>query len=254
MLDLQYSGLPKRPRLLMDVRKGCAPVGQGSLTRRLSCMGAAGIGLILGLGQSTWRPGVVTGTSMEPGLPPGSVFLFQRCTPAARQWKPGDVVLLQREGETWIKRIYATAGTRFWAMQEQDGDRNYTRPIRAGHEARFSRIAEFQRSQGHACQVVRLKVPAGKVFVVGDGLSSRDSREIGPVAESEIVGRVVTAAPHGLSAMPEWVELSFPSRAAFERCHRPVPPGMIKRETGERKAAAFRRAGSRTRNVRPSAA
>jgi signal peptidase I len=210
--------------------------------------------LILSLGQSTWRPGVVTGNSMAPSLPPGSVFLFQRCTPEARQWQPGDVVLLHREGETWIKRIYATAGTRFWAMQEQDGDRNYTRPIRAGHEARFSRIAAFQRNQGHSCQVVRLKVPAGKVFVVGDGLSSRDSREIGPVAESEIVGRVVTAAPHGLSAMPEWVELSFPSRTAFEQSHQSVPPGIIKREISERKAAAFRSVGSRAQSARPSAA
>jgi signal peptidase I len=187
---------------------------------------------------------------MEPSFPQGSFFLFQRCRATEQPLQPGDVVVLRRGGETWIKRVYATAGDRFWALREQDGGRRYTRPIRAGQQERFSRIAQFQRAQGHPCEVVELKVPAGKVFIMGDALASRDSRELGPVPESEVVGKVVTAMPGGLTEMPEWVELSFPSRTVFQRYNHPVPPNVLKREDQQRRAQGRQQSRARARSVR----
>lgn len=249
MLDLLSPGPTAVSRFKSDVRIGSAPVGQGGLTRRLCCIGAAGVCLILGTVLSSWRTGVVTGRSMEPGLPPGSLFVFQRCRATEQSLQPGDVVVLRRGGETWIKRVYATAGDRFWALREQDGGRRYTRPIQAGQQERFSRIARFQSALGHPCEVVELKVPAGKVFIMGDALASRDSRELGPIPESEIVGKVVTAMPGGLTEMPEWVELSFPSRAVFRRYNHPVPPNVSKREAQQRRVQARQQSKARTRSV-----
>jgi signal peptidase I len=185
---------------------------------------------------------------MEPGLKPGNVFVFQRGKPEQRSLHAGDVVLLRRDGETWIKRVYATAGARFWVMRELSGGKRTSRPIRPGDEARFERIARYQRAQGTNVRVMPFKVPHGKLFVVGDGSSSRDSREIGPVSESEVIGKVVTALPRGLSAMPEWVELSFPTPATFVRYGTAVPPNIQKRDA-HRRALEIQRATLRARTV-----
>lgn len=256
MLDLQSTGPSRLSRFMNGVRIGSAPVGQGSLTWRLSCIGAAGLGLIFAAGQSQWRAGVVSGRSMEPGLRSGNVFLFRQRKPAEKpkSLHAGDVVVLHRQGETWIKRVYATAGEKFWVLRELDGEHRMSRPIRAGHEARFINVARFMRAQGQRCEVVQLQVPPGKVFVIGDGVGSRDSRELGPVWESEVVGEVVAAAPGGLTEMPEWVELSFPSRATFARYNAMAPPSVLKRDAQHRRAVAARRAMIRHQPATGSAA
>jgi len=192
---------------------------------------------------------VVSGRSMEPSLRPGHVFLFRKCGPDERAWHAGDVVLLHREGETWIKRIYATAGTRFWVMRDQDGERSYCRPIREGQQARFERMARFLRAQGRKCEVIRMQVPAGKLFVMGDAQCSRDSRELGPVLESEVVGRVITALPGGLPGTPECVELAFPSRTTFVRFGAAVPPSVSKRDARRQRAVDAQRAEIRARSL-----
>lgn len=248
MLDLQSTRPVRFAQCLSGVRIVSAPVGQGSLTRRLSCIVAAGLGLISWVGGGSWRAGVVSGRSMEPGLKPGNVFLFQRHKPEPHSLHAGDVVLLRRGGETWIKRVYATAGARFWVMRQQSGGKRYSCPIRSGDEARFERIARYQRAQGANVQVLPFQVPHGKLFVVGDGSSSRDSREIGPISESEVIGKVVTALPSGLSAMPEWVELSFPTPSTFVSYGTSVPPNIQKRDA-HRRALEARRAAIRTRSI-----
>lgn len=254
MLDILTTEPGWLSRILNGVRIGSAPVGRSSLTRRLSCIGAAGMGLILLAGWSPWRPGVVSGRSMEPSLRPGNVFLFQHLKTEPRQLHPGEVVLLRREGETWIKRIYATAGTRFWVLRERDGERRYSRPIRAGQQARFSRIARFFREQGRQCEVVQVEVPPGKVFVMGDAQCSRDSRELGPVPVSAIVGKVVSTLPAGGARMPDEAELSFPTPVTFARFGAAAPPSVLKRDAWQRRARDARRAAVRARAVDARAA
>jgi len=132
----------------------------------------------------------VSGSSMEPTLHAGAVVLVLRPGPNALLRgssvpRRGDVVVLAvpGNGARVVKRVVATAGQ---TVAMLDGAVLVDGVLEAA-------VAVSDRYSGHFSFPV-LKVPDGHVFVVGDNrlpLSSRDSRDFGPVSIAALRGRVI---------------------------------------------------------------
>jgi signal peptidase I len=171
-------------------------------TARLMGLGSAALMVVV----LPWRVGVVSGESMTPTMKPGGFFVYDTMA-RARPPERGDVVLLQVSGQTWVKRVYAVGGERIWVLETlQDGQRRWE-PIYAPHRAYFARLAEGMRRSGGIAGVRGLRIPDGMLFVVGDGTQSFDSRDYGPVFESQIEGRVAWCSDGPLGTVSESVAL-----------------------------------------------
>jgi signal peptidase I len=112
-----------------------------------------GIVAVLRLTRAVFLFVTVVGNSMEPTLDPGDRVIALRRR-AARPLRVGDIVVLRSDGRNLIKRLAATGGM---AVPTEPG-----------------RI-----------------VPAGSVWLLGDGERSFDSRHFGAVADDEVIGLVV---------------------------------------------------------------
>lgn len=136
-----------------------------------------------------FRTGVVEGQSMEPSLPERRPFVYIRTDGSVPACKRGEVVLARVNGEVIIKRVFAVEGDIFWIIGASS-DRIPN--IRALDPATPFGL---WRRRFPEMSYRRVEVPAGCVYLLGDGIRSRDSRHFGPVAVENIVGRV--AAPPG---------------------------------------------------------
>lgn len=102
---------------------------------------------------------MVKGRSMEPTLHDGQVVLVGKRVPfySSNALKRGDIIIFHQDGETLVKRVSLLPGD----------------PLPDG------RI-----------------LPQGFFFVLGDNLPmSEDSRSFGPIATTQIVGRLLRAKP-----------------------------------------------------------
>jgi len=168
----------------MDFVQASRPPRQ-SLSR-LGLLCAGGLALLAPASMSEVRLGVVTGHSMEPTLRSGQPFLFERSSQRSTTLQRGDLVVVQLGGQICIKRVYALAKDRFWSVAPPGRAGSNTSLVGVGDpvnlwKARFPRFEYKER-----------RVPTRCVFVVGDAASqSVDSRQLGPVPESQVVGRVV---------------------------------------------------------------
>ena len=178
-------------------------------THRLGRLARAGGVLALAAVVLPWRPGVVVGASMAPTLNPGQFFVYARDPLFPRPLRRGDVVVVRIGGQTCVKRVFAMDGDQFWVCQGGRRADLHARlldpatPIRQWRE-RFPRLIYQQRS-----------VPRGEVYVVGDGLYSQDSRELGSVPAAEVLGHVVyprvDGAGPGLNTV-KWHQVPRPPR------------------------------------------
>jgi signal peptidase I len=129
----------------------------------------------------------VEGHSMDESLQDGQHLLIDKLTPRFDDYSRGDVVVLHPPDEPedstpFIKRVIGVAGDR---LELRDGtvwidgvelDEPYLAPGSVT-EPGFDESTEWD-------------IEDGEVFVMGDNrLDSRDSREFGTVATSEIIGR-----------------------------------------------------------------
>jgi signal peptidase I len=149
---------------------------------------------------------------MEPTLPHGTFFLYDQAYYRNHRVRSGDIVVVRHRGEVWIKRIYAAERSDFWTLRYGGYELVRHDPIRATQEGYFARAAaRLRAAHGVDYRTVRMRVPPGCVFLVGDGTNSEDSRQFGPVAADEILGRVIALPGQRLGNIPEWVELSSPA-------------------------------------------
>lgn len=125
---------------------------------------------------------VVSGQSMSPTLAPGQPLVYAKLRPNDPPLRRGDVVLVRLGGTVCVKRILALGDDRFWTRRIGPGDYVLLDPHQSIRRwrARYPELAYFQ-----------YHVPADHLFVVGDNLLSIDSRQLGPVPASEVLGRVV---------------------------------------------------------------
>ncbi len=123
-----------------------------------------------------FQPVVVAGASMEPTLHDHQLVLINRN--AYRGFSPerGDIVVFREGGELLIKRVHATGGDSVLEGLKLE-------PVHSPNGNGFWDRVRITR------QIRR--IPAGYIYVLGDGLSSCDSREFGPVPVSAVIGKVV---------------------------------------------------------------
>lgn len=172
-------------------------------------------GLLLIWRSSPCVLGVVMGNSMAPTLQSGQFVTIDRHHYRTHPPRPGDVVVFRHQGVTYIKRVYAVEGETIHLLAEgRRGERTLVQPIRRGHETQV--FAATARST--ALTVRRIRVPQGSFYALGDALNnSIDSRDLGPIDTSTIIGRVLL--PPGRRA-PD-VELQL--------YHRRVPSPPVQR-------------------------
>jgi signal peptidase I len=161
---------------------------------------------------------------MEPTLRSGSLFVYDRHYYHGKPVRRGDVVVLRGRRGFWIKRVYATEDARFWVWRQPMEGYLRRDPVNAAQQARFKSLAAYQRELGLPVRLERFRVPPGHVFVVGDGPVSEDSRELGTVPVTSIVGRVVYPARRHETWTPRLVEYRFPEpRGAASRLSHAKP-------------------------------
>ncbi|MEL1266284.1 signal peptidase I [Pseudoxanthomonas putridarboris] len=166
------------------------------------------VGLLLAARSSLANHYVVPSTSMQPNLqagdrvavdmrayglrtPLGNRIVWPVATPAR-----GDVVVFDspRDGERLIKRVVAVAGDEVVLREGRLALDGVPRslPGAGGEETMGRRIVPLDLTHGGGPDIDGLKVPAGKVLVLGDHRgNSLDGRYFGLVDADAIYGRAV---------------------------------------------------------------
>jgi signal peptidase I len=154
------------------------------LTGRSAAWGAAAsIVAVLGAAALPWRLAITTGRSMEPTLKNGQPFIFTRIDPHQDPIRRNDVVVFESQGALCVKRVLALGGEHFWAVGRK-GDPLPGCRILTVHTSPKEWTRRFP-----CITAQRIEVPAGSLFVLGDGAFSCDSRHYGPISLDRVVGR-----------------------------------------------------------------
>lgn len=135
-----------------------------------------------------FQPHQVKGNSMYDNFHDGEYLLTDKITYRFRQPQRDEVIVFkapQNEDYDYIKRIVALPGDRVEISQGRVLVNNQAVNEAAFLDSRITTHAGLWAKEGQT-----LTVPAGEYFVMGDNRSnSSDSREWGPVPQSNIVGR-----------------------------------------------------------------
>jgi len=132
--------------------------------------------------------GVVCGESMSPTLHHGQLFLMSRARRGGRL-RRGDVVVLDVKGQQHIKRIYALPGDTVSGIDWQGTD---GLPDYIATDKELDVLPELARRRPGVGEFIRMTVPPGHVFVLGDATTrSYDSRHFGPVPMEKVRGRLL---------------------------------------------------------------
>jgi signal peptidase I len=138
--------------------------------------------------MTTFRMGVVRGDSMFPTYQDGQVVLVLRRTGLSAPLRRNDVVLLRKDRDVIIKRLYRLPG--------EEIDHTFPDVLAYTHRYRLDDYYEQQTVQTPQGPETHLFVPRGFLVVIGDNLRvSEDSRLFGPVPERDVLGVVVNAPP-----------------------------------------------------------
>jgi signal peptidase I len=159
---------------------------------------------------------------MCPTLHSGQLIAIERSYYRTHRPQPGEIVVFRHAGITYVKRVYAVEGETIFLLADAEGRagaRTFIQPVRPAQVERV-RAAMHRRS---AFCVRPLRIPPGSFFALGDSLgNSIDSRDLGPIADEELIGRVQTL--FGTPPAPE-LEVAVPHvrrRAAEVESHRPI--------------------------------
>jgi signal peptidase I len=153
-------------------------------------LGILCMGMIAYTVGSLFQPTVVVGDSMSPTLISGKWIYVDRLYYRNHSPQAGEVVVFRHDGDTYIKRIYRGPGETLHYLGDPTNLITLVSDVRVkAAEERFARDSRLR--------VLDMKVPDDSVFVLGDNyLASEDSRQLGPIPISEIVGRArVTVDP-----------------------------------------------------------
>jgi signal peptidase I len=162
----------------------------------------------------TFRMGMVRGDSMYPTYVNGQVVLVRRLGWLTPPLKRGDVVVLRKDNDFIIKRIYRLPG-------EEITDPGIAEMSYAGE---LSDYYEQPLAKDDTRKRQRLFVPEGYLAILGDNPRvSEDSRVFGPVPIRDVIGVVVASPPPPNTSpinTPE-TQMAPPERTARERPETP---------------------------------
>ena len=183
--------------------------------RRRTALVSALCVILAGVYVVPMKLGVVSGESMAPTLHHGQIFLMRRARRGGRLQR-GDVVVLEVNGERHIKRIYALSGDTVSGIdwQETDG-----RPDYIANDRELDVLPDLARRAPGVGKFIRMTVPPGHVFVLGDATTrSYDSRHFGPVPVEKVTGRLLAT----LFTLPQ-ARRAYTTAMALEIENRPRP-------------------------------
>jgi signal peptidase I len=159
------------------VRRWGLPLAAGLVVLRLCC---------------PFSIGVVQGSSMTPTYRPGQLFLLDRHYYRNHPIRRGDVVVVQCDNHTMIKRVFGLAGDSIWLLIQPDGNKIERTLISPELVPRLQRAAK----RWDIGRLTRMKIPPGEVYLLGDCTeASIDSRSFGAVPISAILGAVTPLRP-----------------------------------------------------------
>lgn len=128
---------------------------------------------------------VVQGSSMEPTLRDGQMFVIDRVSYRMKPIASGDVVALYHEGEILVKRIAGMGGDTVWLLREHMTENSEFVP-----QGRLERVRKMVAAHPDRGYLERRTVPPGQMFIVGDHSEvSYDSRDFGTVPVDSVIGR-----------------------------------------------------------------
>ncbi|MGG1661454.1 signal peptidase I [Brevibacillus sp. NRS-1366] len=152
---------------------------------------ALGIAIVLAFLIRTFlfAPFIVEGESMETTLHNSEKLVVNKAIYYLQDPQPGDIIVFHAEQtRDYIKRVIAVAGDTVEVKNDQllVNGKLVEEPYLAQHKEQ----AKLQGEPFFTNDFPPVQIPAGHIFVMGDNrLNSHDSRAIGPVATSTVVGR-----------------------------------------------------------------
>lgn len=155
------------------------------------------LGVLLGVGVFAavlpYRVGVVVGDSMSPSMKSGSLYLVDRTARDTRSIRKGDVVVFKHQGMTYLKRVLAMPGDTVYVLTfPSSGSDEFLMDWEIDNVRRLMR----KRRPWFKAKLVERRVPPGNFYAVGDHLAgSIDSRQIGPVPEQNLLGKLLNPPP-----------------------------------------------------------
>lgn len=156
---------------------------------------AAGLGAVGGFAVRTlaYYPLRVTSNSMAPAIVTGDWVAVSTWSPGARRdIERGDIIVFRfpagSSGRA-VKRVVAIAGDQVETSQGAVRVNGKTAAIASSGKDAGVKDAGVPGGEGTGNF---LRVPEGSLFILGDNVeSSIDSRSLGPLPESEVVGVVL---------------------------------------------------------------
>ena len=169
-----------------------------------------------------WEPMRSTGQSMAPLIHEGTAVIVDKRAygfgglpllhlhvASPKTPRVGDVVAVSRPSEIWFKRVAGVPGDRLaWSLDGEVALNGHVLPKPATRPAWpmfWSLDATCAVTRGPTCLWREVTLPSGWIFVVGLNPShSLDSRQLGPMAVEDVVGRVAWVGGHGRLAPGEF--------------------------------------------------
>jgi signal peptidase I len=180
-----------------------------SRDQRNRWLGITAIAAVLYSIANLFSPTVVVGESMAPTLKSGKLIWVDRTHYKLHRPQAGEVVVFKLDGVTYVKRIYRGPGETIHYLASGI---DWIGPVRE------TRVTEMQRRyhRRHSCVGVKsIRVPEDSVFVLGDNyMRSVDSRQIGPIPLSCILGRARLSVDSTRATQWEFVPSSVRSAEA----------------------------------------
>jgi signal peptidase I len=173
--------------------------------------------IVVCLFMTTFRMGVVHGQSMEPTYQDGQVVLVRRRNRWSAPLHHNDIVLLRKDRDIIIKRVYRLPG--------EEIDRSFPDVRDTLRYTGQDIYYEQQVTRTNHGTETRYFVPEGYLVVLGDNLRvSEDSRVFGPVPERDVLGVVVNAPgpPYADAALAP--PSGMPDHRAAGNRPAPAPP------------------------------
>ena len=121
----------------------------------------------------------------------GQSYLLDEAYYRSHTVQRGDVVVFQRDGLNYIKRVAAAPGDTVYVVRSDNSD-----DVVMDWELPGLRRLLKDPMYCKTYRLVRRQVPQGCCYVLGDNLDcSVDSRSFGPILLESIRGKVLHAAP-----------------------------------------------------------